>query len=87
MDIITGYWGRVKEEELKYMHSLQKLLIPRRKKLPDPKYIMVKIDKKWDDVAVLEYLVQRTEGELYLTNQKIGFINEADAVMFTLKFA
>jgi len=86
MDIVTGYWGRVKEADLEYAHSLQKMLLPRRKKLPDPKYIMVKINRKWDDIKVLEYLVHRTKGELYLTNSKIGFLNELDAMMFTLKF-
>jgi len=86
MDIITGYWGRVKEEDLQYLHTLRKLLLPRRKKLPDPKYIMVKINSKWDDIEVLEYLVNRTKGELYLTNSKIGFLNEQDAMMFTLRF-
>jgi len=86
MDIITGYWGKVKEEDLQYLHTLQKLLIPRRLRIPDPTYIMVKINNRWDDVKVLEYLVNHTKGKLYLTNNKIGFVDDFDAMMFTLKF-
>jgi len=85
-DIVTGYWAGLNEKELHRMKLLQEAIISRRIKLPDTKFIMVRINNKWNEVDVLEYLVNRTEGKLYFTNNKIGFLNDQDAMMFSLRF-
>jgi len=86
MDIVTGYWGRVKEKDQLQAESLRQSLIPRRIKFPDNKYIMVSINTKRDDLEILEYLVQHTTGKLYFSNNRIGFVDDRNAMMFTLKF-
>lgn len=68
------------------IYRLSNILEPRIQRLPDSKFIIMKIKPTWNDIDVYRWLVENTTDKIYITNQRIGFLNEYEAFLFGLRF-